>query len=175
MTSKRSDLKHLFKLRVSLEYFVQIHILQTENFGVWAIIIEGHVIVIINNLEYETNVPEIASFFKRNKWMPEIFVVHLHWASKYKIDSIAHDFLFQHTFWHTGIFKWERRCNHWDQFVVSFKTELWIIEKNFKLFLKLLQQVLSDYLNLHIFWDILVKHIFCQESVRTALKVFQCV
>ena len=65
MSSQCSNLKNLFKLREPIKDLTKVSILETKHLDlIFGNLLNRHVLVLVSDLENETNVAKVASFFK---------------------------------------------------------------------------------------------------------------
>lgn len=100
---------------------------------------------------------------------------YLHTSFLNKEDARTHRIQFYNAVFLSDMFVAQRGSNHGHELIISFETKFWILEQNVEVLLEALKQVIFDNFNFHVFWDLLIKLIIFQESIRTLLKIIQSI
>ena len=121
------------------------------------------IIVIILNLEDVAYLPKVAALIEFEKLVLGVFKIYINTAFEDEVDTCAYDIQRNEALVFLAVFE-AKTCGQLShKLVIGSEAKFWILEENFKIFLKLLKQVLFNDLNLHIIWQLIVEIIFLQE------------
>ena len=176
VSSHSSYLKDFLELWESVKDLAKIAILEAKHFHfvLW-IWFYWHVLVLISYLKDKTDVAKVASFIQCKEHLFTISPKCLNTASIDKENTMANCILS-----HDGLSLLEllvgyRGSNICNQLVISLETKFLVFEKDIKLGLEWLKEVVFDNLDLHVFWNLLIEFIFGQECIWAVLEISESI